>query len=52
MKKVAIIYWSGTGNTEEMANLIAKGANANGADVKVIPVGNAKVEDATEEFVY
>lgn len=25
MKKTAIVYWSGTGNTEAMANYIAKG---------------------------
>lgn len=27
MGKVAIVYWSGTGNTETMANCIAEGAN-------------------------
>jgi flavodoxin short chain len=26
--KVAVIFWSGTGNTEKMAEAIAKGANA------------------------
>ena len=26
--KTAVIYWSGTGNTEEMAKAIAEGANA------------------------
>lgn len=30
MNKVAIIYWSATGNTEAMANCIAEGAGANG----------------------
>jgi flavodoxin short chain len=33
MAKVGIIYWSGTGNTEKMAELIAKGAADAGADV-------------------
>ena len=28
MSKIAVIYWSGTGNTEAMANAIAQGANA------------------------
>ena len=28
MKKVAVIYWSGTGNTEKMAKAIAKTADA------------------------
>ena len=25
MSKVAVVYWSGTGNTEEMANKVAEG---------------------------
>ncbi len=28
MRKVAVVYWSGTGNTEAMANLVAQGAGA------------------------
>ena len=32
MSKVAVVYWSGTGNTEEMANKVAEGAKAAGAD--------------------
>jgi flavodoxin short chain len=33
MSKLAIVYWSGTGNTEMMANLVAEGAKKSGADV-------------------
>ncbi len=36
MGKVAVVYWSGTGNTEAMANLVADGARARGADVDVL----------------
>ena len=36
MSKVAVIYWSGTGNTEAMANAVAEGAKAAGADVDVL----------------
>lgn len=32
MKKVAIVYWSGTGNTAEMANAVLEGAKDKGAD--------------------
>ena len=28
MSKVAVIYWSGTGNTEAMAQAVAEGAKA------------------------
>ncbi len=36
MSKVAIVYWSGTGNTEAMANLVAEGAKAAGAEADVL----------------
>ena len=43
--KINIIYWTGTGNTEEMANLIAKGAMENGAEVNVKNVSEATIDD-------
>ena len=33
MSKVAIVYWSGTGNTEQMAESVADGARGAGAEV-------------------
>ena len=36
MKKTAVIYWSGTGNTEAMANAVADGMRAAGADCAVL----------------
>ena len=33
MSKIAVVYWSGTGNTEAMANEVAEGAKAAGAEV-------------------
>lgn len=30
MSKVAIVYWSGTGNTEAMANYVAEGVKKAG----------------------
>ena len=35
MSKVAVVYWSGTGNTETMANAVAEGAKGAGAEVDV-----------------
>lgn len=46
MKKITVIYWSGTGNTEMMANAIAKGAKINGNAVKLL-----SIEDATKEDI-
>ena len=36
MSKIAVVYWSGTGNTEAMANEVAEGAKAVGAEVDVL----------------
>ena len=36
MKKTAVIYWSGTGNTETMANAIADSMRAAGADCTLL----------------
>ena len=36
MSKVAVVYWSGTGNTEIMAQEVAAGAKAAGAEADVL----------------
>lgn len=36
MNHVAIVYWSGTGNTEEMAKLISDGVKSNGTQAEMI----------------
>ena len=36
MSKVAIVYWSGTGNTEAMAKEVAAGAQGKGAEVTLL----------------
>ena len=35
MSKIAVVYWSGTGNTEIMADKVAQGAREAGADVTI-----------------
>lgn len=35
MSKIAVVYWSGTGNTEMMAQKVAEGAKEAGAEVSV-----------------
>ena len=35
MSKIAVVYWSGTGNTEAMAQQVEAGAKAAGAEVSV-----------------
>ena len=36
MSKIAVVYWSGTGNTEMMAEAVAEGAKSKGAEVSLI----------------
>lgn len=36
MSKVAVVFWSGTGNTETMAGAVAEGAREAGAEVEEI----------------
>ena len=36
MSKIAVVYWSGTGNTETMAGAVAEGAREAGAEVEEI----------------
>lgn len=39
---VRIVYWSGTGNTEAMANAVADGVKNGGAEVEILPVAAAE----------
>ena len=38
---VRIVYWSGTGNTEAMANAVADGVKNGGAEVEILAVAAA-----------
>ena len=41
MSKLAVIYWSGTGNTQTMAEAVAAGAREAGADVSLLTCAEA-----------
>ena len=46
MSKIAVIYWSMTGNTEAMAHAIAEGAREAGAQVDVMQVSETTPDQA------
>ena len=46
MSTMVIVYWTQTGNTEAMANAIAEGAKAGGADVSVFSVSDISPKQA------
>ncbi|MCR5109192.1 MAG: flavodoxin [Lachnospiraceae bacterium] len=43
MAKVSIVFWSGTGNTASMAQMVADGVKEAGAEAELIPVGQADI---------
>lgn len=49
MSKVAVVYWSGTGNTEIMATNVAQGAKAAGAEVTTFNASDFNA-DKLDEF--
>ena len=49
MSKVAVVYWSSTGNTESMANAVAEGAKAAGAEVTTFESSDFSA-DKVDEF--
>lgn len=49
--KVTIVYWSGTGNTEAMANAVAEGASGAGAEVEILPVSAAGADVLTSDAI-
>ena len=52
--KTVIIYWSGTGNTQAMAEAIESGLKQGGAETALISVDKANVDmmDAYEAFAF
>ena len=40
MAKVAVVFWSGSGNTEAMANAVMEGVAKGGAEAELIRVGD------------
>ena len=49
MSKVAVVFWSGTGNTETMAGAVAEGARGAGAEVEEIQASEFGA-DAVAEY--
>ncbi|BAK47468.1 hypothetical protein CXIVA_15020 [Clostridium sp. SY8519] len=48
MRKIAVVYWSGTGNTEEMARAVAEGIRTAGAQADLMTPGEFDAAKAGE----
>lgn len=49
MSKIAVVYWSGTGNTEAMANAVLQGAKNKGVQAELFAAAAFKA-DMLDEF--
>lgn len=49
---ISIVYWSGTGNTEAMANALADGIREAGGEATLITVDSAGAEALASEEVF
>ena len=47
MNRIAVIYWSGTGNTQMMAEAVAQGAKDAGAEVTLLSVSDTDAAAAS-----
>ena len=45
MSKVAVVYWSSTGNTEAMAEAVGAGIAKAGKEADVVEVSSASMEE-------
>lgn len=52
MSKAAVIYWTGTGNTEAMANAVVEGMRAAGTEADIFEVSDAPALDAYEKVAF
>ena len=48
MSKVAVVFWSGTGNTEAMAEAVRDGAEEKGAEVRVFGADEFSADNVAE----
>lgn len=49
---ISVVYWSGTGNTQVMAEAVAEGVKEAGADANVIEVGSADAAALASENAF
>ena len=49
---ISVVYWSGTGNTQAMAEAVAEGIKAAGQEAELLEVGNADAKAVAEEAAF
>ncbi len=52
MSKISVVYWSQSGNTQAMAEAIAKGITEAGKEAEAVDVSSASIDDLKKENVF
>lgn len=52
MSEVKIVFWSGTGNTAAMAQLVARGVEEAGGTAVLVPVSEARADELKAEKAF
>lgn len=52
MSKIKVVYWSATGNTEAMAQAIAKGIGSAGKEAQLLEADGVSAEDLKDDQVF
>lgn len=52
MSKVNVVFWSQSGNTENMANAVGAGVTEAGGEANVVYVGDASIEELKKEKAF
>ena len=49
---IYVAYWSGTGNTEAMANAVSEGVQNAGAEAKLVSISDISAADLKDQAVF
>lgn len=52
MNKIKVVYWSSTGNTEAMAEAIARGIESTGGEAQLLEADNVSASDFDDDQVF
>ena len=52
MSKIKVVYWSSTGNTEAMAQAIARGIESAGGQAELLEADSVSADDLTDDAVF
>ena len=52
MSKIKVVYWSSTGNTEAMAEAIARGIESTGGEAQLLEADNVSASDFSDDQVF